>query len=183
MSTQILQLLTRVEQSHCQLNMDRYADLIPTDNLQQSSYEDLVPTNNAQESSYPDLISTTPKDIQVAESKDLPINPNTQNTDYKNWCQAFVEQVTGSGWKGGTAFEAWQNQQNKAVQGTAGIKPGDVIYFTPTADNQAGHTGIYEGKNKFISATDNGVEVLDLKDWQKSTGQKILGYVPVGGRN
>lgn len=105
----------------------------------------------------------------------------TQN--FNNFCQAFVEKVT----KGKTgiypsAITAWQQQQNKAVSGTRGMKPGDVIYFSPNASNQGyGHTGIYVGNNKFISATGKGVAEVDLSQWQQMTGQQLLGYVPQEG--
>lgn len=104
--------------------------------------------------------------------------------DYIGYCESFVEGVTGEGWKGTSAIDAWRNQSDKAVVGTKGIQPGDAIYFYPDESNQNfGHTGIYAGNNKFISATDNGIQQYDLNDWHDLTGQEILGYIPQGRQN
>lgn len=118
----------------------------------------------------------TPDDINNAQSY-------VGNQGYNGYCQTFVEQMTGSGWRGSSAIDAWNryNQQGQAVEGTRGVKPGDVLYFSPNSSNENyGHTGIYLGGNKFVSATDNGVENYDLNDWRNLTGQDILGYV--GGK-
>lgn len=98
---------------------------------------------------------------------------------YIGYCQSFVEKVSGSGWQGGSAIEAWQNTPNK-VSGLQGIQPGDKVYFSPDASNSGyGHVGVYAGNNQFISATNNGIEKQDLSQWQQNTGQRVLGYVPV----
>lgn len=103
---------------------------------------------------------------------------NTTKTAYKGLCQAFVEATIGSGWKGGSAIQAWQNQQDKAVPSLNGIKPGDPIYFAADRSNGGyGHTGIYMGNGNFLSATDNGIQNLPLNDWIKATDQHILGYL------
>lgn len=105
--------------------------------------------------------------------------------DFNNFCQAFVEKVTQG--KTGiypSAIQAWQSQQNNAVQGTQGLQPGDTVYFSPNASNNGyGHTGVYQGNGKFISATSNGVREYDLNQWQQMTGQQLLGYVPQKGGN
>ena len=103
--------------------------------------------------------------------------------EYIGYCESFVENVTGSGWKGSSASDAWNNQltQGKAVSGLNGVTPGSEIYFEDP-HNSDGHVGIYAGDNQFISATDNGIKQTDINQWQKSTGQKVLGYVP-GGQN
>lgn len=101
---------------------------------------------------------------------------------YDDYCQAFVEQAL-YGHQGvyPSAIAAWNQQQDKAVQGTQGMSPGDTVYFSPNQGNGGnGHTGIYMGNNEFISATDNGVQTNDLNNWQKMTGQQLLGYVPQG---
>jgi hypothetical protein len=91
--------------------------------------------------------------------------------DFNNFCEAFVEQ----------AIQAWIAQQKNSVQGTQGIQPGDTVYFAADKSNGGyGHTGIYIGNNQFISATYNGVKTANLSQWQQSTGQKLLGYVPSG---
>ncbi len=102
--------------------------------------------------------------------------------DYNNFCEAFVEQAT-QGHTGvyPSAIQAWIAQQNNAVQGTQGIQPGDTVYFSANQGNGGyGHTGIYIGNGQFISATYNGVKTANLAQWQQSTGQKLLGYVPSG---
>ena len=99
--------------------------------------------------------------------------------DYIGYCESFVEKVTGEGWKGTSAVDAWNNQKSQAVQGLQGVKPGDAVYFAGDASNgYNGHTGIYAGNGQFVSATDNGIQQYDLGAWIKSTGQKLLGYVP-----
>jgi NlpC/P60 family protein len=99
--------------------------------------------------------------------------------DYNGLCQAFVEDTSNNGgWDGASAIDAWNNQLDKASSDLSKMKPGDRIYFAPDASNDYfGHTGIYEGDNKFISATYNGVEENDLDAWQKQTGQQLLGYI------
>lgn len=102
--------------------------------------------------------------------------------DYRNYCEAFVEQITqGKTGMYPSAISAWVNQQKTAVQGLQGIQPGDTVYFSANKSNGGyGHTGIYIGNNQFISATYNGVKTEDLTKWQQSTGQQLLGYVPSG---
>jgi len=102
----------------------------------------------------------------------------------EGFCQAFVEMATKSREHYPSAADAWNAQLPKAKGGLGGIQPGDVVYFAPDSSNQNfGHTGIYAGNNQFVSATYNGVEVKDLIDWQRETGQQILGYIPKGGSN
>lgn len=122
------------------------------------------------------------------DNTDAPANVKTALSDmgdqtYNNYCQAFVEQTT-YGHQGiyDTANDAWNDnlQSGKAVQGTKGLKPGDLLYFTPTQDEPAGHVGIYENGNNFVSATSNGVKSMDINEWQKETGQQLQGYVPIG---
>lgn len=104
-------------------------------------------------------------------------------SDYNNFCEAFVEQATqGHTGTYPSAIQAWLAQQKSAVSGTTkGIQPGDTVYFSANEGNGGyGHTGIYVGNNQFISATNNGVQTQDLSQWQSSTGQQLLGYVPSG---
>ncbi len=100
---------------------------------------------------------------------------------YNGYCQQFVEQVAlGRTGVYPSAVEAWNGytQSGKAKSGIAGAKPGDLVYFAPDPSNgNYGHTGIVTGNNKFISATYSGVKEADLSDWQKQTGQQILGHV------
>jgi len=100
------------------------------------------------------------------------------NTDYNGWCESFVEQMLGLPKMGGSAAEAWNNQLNRAASGISGAKPGDPIYFAPDASNEGyGHAAIYAGNGKMISATDNGVAETSIADWEKETGQQLLGHV------
>jgi len=118
--------------------------------------------------------NSTPDDVKAAKA-------DSSDQNFNGWCQAFVEQATGSKVKYPSAIDAWNAQKDKAVPTTIGMKPGDLVYFSPNDSNEGnGHTGIYEGNNQFISATDKGVIPYDLTDWQKLTGQSILGYIPQG---
>lgn len=101
--------------------------------------------------------------------------------EYIGYCQRFVRQMGGTT-QGASAIQAWNNAQNK-VQGTQGIQAGDLVYFSPNATNEGfGHTGIYSGDNRYISATNSGVLENDINNWQTATGQKLLGYVPQSER-
>lgn len=96
-------------------------------------------------------------------------------------CQAWVEQQTlGHTGVYPSALSAWNQQQNKAVKGTlTGIQPGDLVYFDANSGNGGyGHTGIYRGNGQFVSATDNGIAINSIAEWQKGTGQNLLGYIP-----
>lgn len=101
---------------------------------------------------------------------------------WDDYCQKFVEQALyGRSGMYASAIAAWNAQAHKAVGGINGAQPGDQVFFSPNAGNGGyGHTGIYMGNNQFLSATDQGVKQLDLNQWQRGTGQKLLGYVPSG---
>lgn len=99
---------------------------------------------------------------------------------YIGLCEAFVERMT-QGAEGiyRSAIDAWNQHQGNRQTDLSKAQPGDAIYFAADASNRGfGHTGVYMGNGKFISATDNGIRQYDLNDWQKRTGQKVLGYVP-----
>lgn len=100
---------------------------------------------------------------------------------YIGYCESFVEGVTGSGWRGASATDAWNRQASagKTVDGLNGVQPGDAVYFSDP-NQPYGHTGVYAGNNQFISATDNGIQQNDINNWVGATGQKVLGYVPKG---
>lgn len=143
--------------------------------------QDASPSMDSSVSDPNPFMDQTPQDVITARSNNLPTNPNTGNADYHGWCQAFVEQVTRSPQKFSSASDAWNNyaQNGQAKSGLDGVKPGDPIYFQDPS-NPAGHTGIYTGNGKFISATDNGVMEQPLSKWQSETGQQILGFIPEG---
>jgi hypothetical protein len=95
------------------------------------------------------------------------------------WCQKFVDDAIGTPPQDrvGSADEAWQKYQatGQAVQGTQGIQPGDLLYFSNN------HVGIYSGKDKFISATEQDpqhpVKNQSIQAWNDITGDVPLGYV------
>ncbi len=104
------------------------------------------------------------------------------NQAFDDLCEKFAEEaVYGHAGMFPNAITGWTQQAKHGVAGPSlqGIKPGDLVYFSPNEGNgYNGHTGIYQGNNQFLSATDNGVQLNDLGAWTKSTGQQILGYVP-----
>lgn len=116
-----------------------------------------------------------PQDLALAKSQ-------LGKKEYIGYCQEFVEKASGQGVMGSSASQAWQNQQDKAVQGLEGVEPGDQIYFS-NPNNPDGHVGIVSnidqtGTPSFISATNNGIEENSLPEWEQMTGQTPLGYIP-----
>lgn len=112
--------------------------------------------------------------------------PNTSDITNANsipaqsgWCQKFVDDAIGTPQQDRlpSADAAWQNYQatGQAVQGTKGIQPGDILYFSNN------HVGIYSGGDKFVSATEqdpqNPVKTQSIKAWNDITGDVPLGYV------
>jgi len=110
---------------------------------------------------------------------------NLGSSDYKGYCEKFVSDAMQSSGENvqryGSATEAWNNRPQQTD--TSQISPGDVVYFVagPNTTDEAvkkwGHTGVYSGDGKFISATNAGVKEWDLGVWERLTGQKLLGYV------
>lgn len=135
-----------------------------------------LPVGNSPYGSAINPVGSTPQDVQNAQSK-------LGSEDYTGYCETFQEQMTHSPNMGGTASEAWDNyaKQGRAVGGLQNARQGDKIYFS--GDSGMGHTGIISGHDAhgnltFISATDNGVQNLPVKDWLATTGQQLLGIVP-----
>lgn len=127
--------------------------------------------------------------IATAQAIDAGAKPKSLDTainklddqSYIGFCERYVENVNGKSGVYPSAAVAWEKQQDTAVQGLQGVKPGDTIYFAPDDSNHGyGHAGIYTGEGKFVSATSSGVKEHPLVDWVKSTGQQILGYIPKG---
>lgn len=126
-----------------------------------------------------DIVNATPTtdaNVQTAES-------GIGRQDRDGLCQQFVEESTyGKSGIYPTASAAWNSyvKNGQAFQGDVSkAPPGTLIYFAPDASNgNEGHVGIaLNGKGDMISATDNGVEVSNVSDWENATGQKPLGYV------
>lgn len=83
-------------------------------------------------------------------------------------CSAFVKNVFKQ-----NGIELPRNSQEQFRSGIgiplAQLKPGDLVFFS-TSGPGASHVGIYLGKNEFVSATRNRVEVQSLQDsyWNRS---------------
>lgn len=124
------------------------------------------------------LLASNPTDVSQAQDK-------SGNQDFNGECEQFVEQMTTG--KSGifpTAADAWDYYAKSGqAQPLSQAKPGDLIYFSPdSTNNNQGHTGIIADTNgNFVSATYNGVQTNNLKDWVNLTGQTPLGIVPQGG--
>jgi hypothetical protein len=127
--------------------------------------------NNPYETQKP---TTSPLESQIGDQTD------------NGKCQAWVEKETyGKTGIFPSAASAWNSyiDTGQAHSGDKGVQPGDILYFGPDKSNGGfGHTGIVSNVNpdggvNFVSATYNGVEESTLSDWQKSTGQKYLGFV------
>lgn len=120
-------------------------------------------------------IPQQPADVASAQA-------DSGDQNYRNLCEKFVEQqVYGKAGMFPTAADAINNysQNGQAYAGTKGIQPGDMVYFAPDKSNGfEGHAGIYSDNGNFISATNNGVEEYSLDQWQKDTGQQLVGFVP-----
>jgi hypothetical protein len=126
-------------------------------------------------------------DSSVATATNMANDPTSSK--YNGFCQQFVDDIIGTPAQNRqpSASSAWSNyaQTGKAVQGTQGIKPGDIIYFNDPNDPN-GHVGFYTGGDSFISATQQDpqhpVKTQSLKGWQDLTGDSVLGFVPRGGQ-
>jgi LysM repeat protein len=107
--------------------------------------------------------------------------PQNDPTDYAGLCQKFVEQYTyGKTGIFPSAADAWDSysQNGQGMTDFTKLSYGDTLYFAPDSSNgYAGHTGIYIGNGKMISATYNGVQVSDVNQWMSSTGQQLEGFV------
>ena len=118
----------------------------------------------------------TPSDVASAEEN---LGSQVDNGE----CQAFAEQnVYGKTGIFPTASSAadYYSQNGELKSDFQNMKPGDLIYFKdPNQPN--GHVGIYKGNDSMISATYNGVQEDDIKNWLQSTSQSPLGYVRIGG--
>ena len=105
------------------------------------------------------------------------------NDSYAGWCQKFVDDIQNipQEQRQTSAIDTFKNNSNSVVDPSLnGIQPGDKIYFDAAPSNEGnGHVGFYEGNNKFISATDNGiVDNKNINEWTNENNQSILGYIP-----
>lgn len=96
---------------------------------------------------------------------------------FVNLCQGFVQSVGGSNGAFDSAIDAYKAQQQNAKPGLQGAQLGDQVFFGPTKDNPYGHTGLISGDNTFVSATPTGIKNLNIADWEKYSGEQLLGTV------
>ena len=138
-----------------------------------NAFSDLATSSQGQ-NAFSDLIAQTPSDVTSAQN-------NAGSQAYDDYCQKFVEQMT-TGHSGifpsaSAAINHYQ-QEGKLVTNPIGMKPGNLIYFSPDQSNKGfGHVGILTKDNRFISATEKGVEEMPISQWQQLTGQKVAGFV------
>jgi hypothetical protein len=132
-------------------------------------------TTNAPSGGYFDGVPENPTDLTNAtKSATAP-----DVSKYNGYCQQFVDDAIGTPDQNRqpSADAAWQNYQStgQAVQGLQGIQPGDIVYFNNN------HVGIFAGKDKFISATEEDsskpVQTHTFQAWSDLTGDAPLGYV------
>lgn len=80
-------------------------------------------------------------------------------------CESFVEQMTGCGWQGVSAIDAWQRNKRRQRVDRA-FEVGDAIYFDAHSENgYYGHTGIVTGEDAFTSVTVYGVKTYPISAW------------------
>lgn len=113
-----------------------------------------------------------------------PLQALIGNQSYDDLCEMFAEQqIYGHASLYPNAITAWTSQSPYQKSGLQGIQPGDQVFFSPNAGNgNNGHTGIFKGYDAqgnplMESATDNGVQVSNISNWLKGTGQQLLGYI------
>jgi hypothetical protein len=140
-------------------------DLLTLDENKKSSWDILASGDSTDEALN---AGADPKTLSWAKSQ-------LGKKEYENYCQLFARTAAGTESKGGSAIEAWNNQKSQGFPMLENAKPGNLVYFN---GGQYGHAGVYSGDNKFISATPWGVEENDINDWQKRTGQQLLGNLP-----
>lgn len=102
-----------------------------------------------------------------------------QTPNYAGYCLKWVDDQTGNKNRLPTAYADYQAnaQQGNINTSTDNIPKGARVYFSPNDSNgQMGHIGISNGDNTFTSATDNGIKTFNISDWQKLTGQSVLGW-------
>lgn len=125
----------------------------------------------------------------MEDTVDLPVitknasseQPKTPDDNYDGLCEKYAEeQVYGKAGLYPSAADAWNTyvKNGQAFEGTGGMQAGSLVYFSPDSSNSGyGHVGVADGKGNFTSATYHGVKTENIEDWQKSTGQKVLGWV------
>lgn len=95
------------------------------------------------------------------------------------YCEKFVEDITGLGWLGSTAQDAWDNWGNARLPGQL-YSGYSLVYFSgPTP---AGHVGIADAQGDFVSVLDPPWNITDenVNDFLKDNPDaSFLGSVPL----
>ncbi len=99
---------------------------------------------------------------------------------YAGFCLRWVDDQQKTQNRQPNAFADYLNNAKAGyVKNTDKAPAGARVYFAPDASNEGmGHVGISNGDGSFTSATDNGIKTFGLKDWEKYTGQKFIGWSP-----
>lgn len=97
---------------------------------------------------------------------------------YSGLCLKFVDDKQGNTARQPTAIADYQaNAQAGNISTSEKIPANARVYFAPDDSNGGnGHVGISNGDGSFTSATDNGIKTFAIKEWEKYTGQKFIGY-------
>lgn len=106
-----------------------------------------------------------------------------QTPAYAGYCLQYVDDKTGNSQRQPTAYADYQANQAAGNIDTSmkDIPKGARVYFAPNATNGGmGHVGLSNGDGSFTSATDNGVQTFNIKDWEQYADQQFIGYAPPG---
>lgn len=89
------------------------------------------------------------------------------------YCETFTEDMTGCGWQGASALDAWQRNASRQHVGEPAPN-GAALYFGADPENEGfGHTGIVTGDDQFTSVTYEGVRTYPISTWKAP----LLGWI------
>ena len=134
-----------------------------------------------------DLMNTPPSAISQAVAT---LNPNSTDPQaqigkaiatpaYAGKCLRWVDDQQGNQNRQPTAIADYQTRaQAGQISNSTKIPDGARTYFSADQSNgNMGHVGIYNAKSDtFTSATDNGIKSFSIPQWEKYTGQQLLGW-------
>ncbi len=93
----------------------------------------------------------------------------------QSFCETYVEDVAGVGWRGSSAIDAWGRWDERgAAHSGYPQRPGDLVYFEW---GKNGHVGVYEGNGMMRSALHGGVQDMSISDYLQVNHASLLGYV------
>lgn len=161
-----------------------------------SSQDTLEATNAAvlkkRQQQMQDFLTSTPDpNQQAALTKAVAqINPNKKDTvtkvgkaiqtpSYAGYCLQWVDDQQGNNTqRQPTAFADFQANLNAGnIKNSNKVPDGARVYFSPNQSNgNLGHVGISNGDGTFTSATDSGIKTFKIADWEKLTGQQMIGW-------